>query len=95
MNLNAETLIWLSFPAGFLNLDHENATGNAGLKDQNLALKWIKTNIERFGGDSGRITILGQSAGAVSVDLHSLSKMSAGMIYLLLIQALFNQINTI
>ncbi|KAJ8664462.1 hypothetical protein QAD02_006124 [Eretmocerus hayati] len=66
-------------PLGFLNLQHENALGNAGLKDQNFALKWVKENIKKFGGDPNKVTIFGQSAGSVSVDLHVLSDMSAGL----------------
>uniref|UniRef100_A0A1A9UDP4 Carboxylic ester hydrolase n=1 Tax=Glossina austeni TaxID=7395 RepID=A0A1A9UDP4_GLOAU len=41
--------------------------GNAGLKDQVLALKWVRTNIELFGGDERNICICGDSAGAASV----------------------------
>ncbi|KAJ8674897.1 hypothetical protein QAD02_010683 [Eretmocerus hayati] len=66
-------------PFGFLNLHHEGALGNAGLKDQNLALKWVKQNIIKFGGDPSRITIFGHSAGAVSVNLHLLSDTSVGL----------------
>ena len=47
--------------------------GNQGLKDQVLALEFIQQNIAYFGGDPGRITLLGHSAGAVSVNLHMLS----------------------
>ncbi|KAJ8674898.1 hypothetical protein QAD02_010684 [Eretmocerus hayati] len=66
-------------PLGFLNLQHKDALGNAGLKDQNLVLRWVKRNIINFGGDPDRITIFGQSAGAVAVDLHVLSDMSVGL----------------
>lgn len=48
------------------------------LKDQVLALKWVQRNIENFGGDPARVTLMGQSAGAVMVDLHLISPMSKG-----------------
>lgn len=47
-----------------------------GLKDQQLALKWIFENIEQFSGDNKRITISGGSAGAISTHFQVLSNES-------------------
>ncbi|XP_039956903.1 venom carboxylesterase-6-like [Bactrocera tryoni] len=66
-------------PFGFLSTDDANMPGNLGLKDQNLALRWIKLNIRAFGGDPEKVTIFGQSAGAISVHLHMLSRQSEGL----------------
>lgn len=66
-------------PLGFLSLDMKEAPGNAGLQDQILALKWIHRNIEGFGGDPKRVTIFGQSAGAVSTDALMLSMTAKGL----------------
>ena len=52
---------------GFLALEGTPLTGNYGLKDQSVALDWLHANIGAFGGDSDKITVFGQSAGAASV----------------------------
>nr|XP_012150909.1 PREDICTED: venom carboxylesterase-6-like [Megachile rotundata] len=79
-----EDLVFVSFnyrlgPLGFLTLKHPNATGNAGLKDQNLVLRWVKSNIATFGGDPSQVTIFGESAGSTAVGFHMLSKQSRGL----------------
>ncbi|EKG13645.1 Carboxylesterase type B [Macrophomina phaseolina MS6] len=53
-------------------LRRENSL-NSGLKDQRLALQWVRDNIEDFGGDPDRITLCGQSSGALSVALQMLA----------------------
>lgn len=46
---------------------HPAVTGNQGIKDQIAALQWVHSEIARFGGDPGNVTIFGESAGAYSV----------------------------
>ncbi|CAH2094603.1 unnamed protein product [Euphydryas editha] len=66
---------------GFLSLENDEVSGNMGLKDQVMALKWVQDNIESFGGDPERVTIFGESAGAASVHLHMLSRASQGLFH--------------
>ncbi|XP_065369329.1 carboxylic ester hydrolase-like [Calliphora vicina] len=58
---------------GFLCLPEEGIWGNAGLKDQRLALQWVQENIQTFNGDSDNVTLFGESSGASSIHLHVMS----------------------
>ncbi|KAJ8706772.1 hypothetical protein PYW07_012850 [Mythimna separata] len=58
-------------PYGFLCVS-EAEYNNQGLKDQLLALQWVKDNVAAFGGDVNRITAFGQSAGAMTLDIQLL-----------------------
>jgi len=58
-----------------------NINGNFGLKDQRLALQWVQNNICKFGGNRRSITIFGESAGAMSVSIHLVSPLSAGLFH--------------
>ncbi|KAJ1417020.1 Alpha/Beta hydrolase protein [Ochromonadaceae sp. CCMP2298] len=62
---------------GFLVSTADGLYGNYGLDDQKTAIQWVKENIQRFGGDPGRITLYGESAGAMSIGLHLLDQQSA------------------
>ena len=66
------------FFVGFLSTGDEHMTGNFGLKDQNMALKWVQKYIYAFNGDPSRVTIFGHSAGSISTHLHMLSPASRG-----------------
>ncbi|XP_006825267.1 butyrylcholinesterase isoform X2 [Saccoglossus kowalevskii] len=58
---------------GFLALRDTQAPGNMGFLDQAMALQWVADNIDYFGGDPERVTIFGESAGAISVGVHLFS----------------------
>lgn len=66
---------------GFASTGDSRAPGNAGLKDQALAMRWVRQNIAKFGGDADLVTIVGASAGAMSVVLHLVSPMSTGLFH--------------
>lgn len=58
---------------GWMSLGTCEYPGNMGLKDQQLALKWVNENIEAFGGDKTKVTIVGRGAGAVCAHYHVFS----------------------
>ncbi|GBP31682.1 Esterase FE4 [Eumeta japonica] len=74
-------------PHGFLCLNTENIPGNAGLKDQLVALKWIKQNIQAFGGNPDDITLGGHSAGAASAEIMMLSPAADGLFHKIILES--------
>ncbi|XP_035459067.2 bile salt-activated lipase [Spodoptera frugiperda] len=64
---------------GFICLGIKEAPGNAGLKDQIAALRWVKKNIAAFGGDPDNVTLFGLSAGATSVSMLIASNATKGL----------------
>ena len=68
-------------PLGFLATKDGAATGNFGLKDQILALKWVQKNIAVFGGDPDNVTLMGEDSGAASATIHILSPEAKGLFH--------------
>ncbi|XP_026831631.1 esterase B1 isoform X1 [Drosophila erecta] len=68
---------------GFLSLQDPSlqVPGNAGLKDQVLALKWVKQYISNFNGDDSNITVFGESAGGCSTHLMMCTKQTRGLFH--------------
>ena len=58
-----------------------HASGNQGLLDQIAALRWIRENIATFGGDSGNVTIFGESSGSLDVSVLMTSPLAAGLFH--------------
>ena len=82
-NVIGVTINYRLGPLGFMCLEEleslDGKTGNYGLYDQLTAIKWIKNNIKSFGGNPDNITIMGQSAGAMSVQQLCLSPLTKGL----------------
>ncbi|RDW58416.1 hypothetical protein BP5796_12346 [Coleophoma crateriformis] len=67
VSINYRLSMW-----GFITGEEVLESGNAnlGFRDQRLALHWVQENIAAFGGDATKVTIWGESAGALSVGMH-------------------------
>lgn len=82
--MDKEKIVLVTFnyrlgPLGFLSTGDAVIPGNMGLKDQVIAMHWVKKHISAFGGDPNKITIIGLSAGGASVQYHMLSPLTKGI----------------
>lgn len=76
LNYRLGALGFLALPA----LQAESGTtGNYGLADQQLALRWVRANIAAFGGDPRNVTLFGESSGGMDVISQLVSPLAAGL----------------
>jgi para-nitrobenzyl esterase len=78
MNYRAGVMGWLATPELSRESGHDSS-GNYGMLDQIAVLQWVKKNIAAFGGDPGRVTIAGQSAGGLSTLILLSSPLTKGL----------------
>ncbi|CAF1080494.1 unnamed protein product [Rotaria sordida] len=75
VNTTGVVLVFIQYRLGILGFlatgtGPDDIKGNFGILDQRLAIAWVKSNIDAFGGDPNEITLFGQSAGGQSTALH-------------------------
>ena len=80
INYRLNVFGFLAHPALSVESPHD-ASGNYGLMDMVASLEWVRDNIETFGGDPGRVTIFGESAGAGAVMSVMLMPQSEGLFH--------------
>ncbi len=87
LNYRVGALGFLAHPA----LSRESArvvSGNYGLLDQIAALRWVHDNIEQFGGNPADVTVFGESAGAYSICVLTVSPLATGLFRRAILQSL-------
>ena len=80
INYRLATLGYLAHPLLSAESEHR-ASGNYGTLDQVAALDWVQRNIAAFGGDPGRVTIFGESAGSWSVNQMMATPRARGLFH--------------
>jgi para-nitrobenzyl esterase len=78
VNYRVNIFGFLAHPLLSAESEH-HASSNYGLMDQIAALRWLRANIAAFGGDAGRITLFGVSAGSASIALLLTSPLASGL----------------
>jgi para-nitrobenzyl esterase len=78
-------------PFGYFDLsalsDAYGTSGNLGLLDQIAALQWVHDNIEAFGGDPGRVCVVGESAGSMSIGTLLTAEPAQGLVHRAIMQS--------
>ena len=88
INYRVGVLGYLAHPA--LSAESpDNISGNYGLLDQVAALRWVQRNVGAFGGNAGRVTIAGESAGALSVMYLMASPAARGLFHRAIAQSAY------
>ena len=88
INYRLGSLGWLANPA----LDAEgHLFGNYGLLDTQFALKWVRSNIAKFGGDKNNVTVGGQSAGSFDVEGDLVPPLAAGLFQRAIMESLVTE----
>lgn len=85
VNYRVGSLGFMAHPE--LTAEQGGASGNYGIHDQIAALQWVRDNIKAFGGDPTKVTIAGQSAGAMSEQALLLSPAAKGLFRAAIIQS--------
>ncbi|MGI5291402.1 carboxylesterase/lipase family protein [Nonomuraea polychroma] len=67
--------------------DSDGPVGNYGLADQQAALRWVRRNAAAFGGDSGNVTLFGESSGAIAVCAHLAAPGSTSLFHRAILQS--------
>ena len=80
VNYRMGALGFLAHPALTAESPH-GSSGNYGFLDQIAALRWVKKNIAAFGGDPGRVTVIGESAGSWTTSLLVASPLARGLFH--------------
>jgi para-nitrobenzyl esterase len=83
INYRVNSVGYLAHPA----LYNEDPNMNWGIQDQQAALRWVKANIDAFGGDRDNVMVFGESAGGASTSLHVLMNSSKGLVNKVIIQS--------